>query len=740
MTRPNSPAAAIYVLPLSSWPYLAIGAAIVLGSGWFSSATPRVVLLEGIYVGALLLSLAGCGAFPARFFRRTDTSPRQFLIATALGWGIVAPLLLVLGVLGLLNRPVAWCVVGAGLLLGFLRLATSARHVQATPPEASITPAGLLTRFFLMLPLVVFGAVLLYGVTLPPGLLWDAEGNGYDVLEYHLQVQREYYDARRIHFLPHNVYASFPQQVEILYLWLMHLRGGPYEAAIAAQLLHAALGVLALMVLAAWSPPGWGRLTALLLAGSVPWLAYTGCLAYVELGLLYFAALAAALLVEQLDRPQDATERESAAAVVQSSALRPGSAEERKAELCTTVTRKAELCTTALAGLCAGWAGATKYTGLVLVAAALAAAWFLCRRGGLRNRVRDFALFALAAAVAVSPWLIRNTAFTGNPVYPFAYSVFGGVAWSESQARQWKRGHALPAEQSHPPARLAIAARETVRSELFGPALWILPLIGALLRRDRITAMLALWAVLMLAAWLTLTHLPGRFLISLIVPLTLLASRGAWSQHAGKAARTTLPVHGRGAVITLLSFLGAIWTGRSLLRILKAEEASWRKLTNTAMADMVDRTDLMLEAQPLNHMTNSAGANLWLVGPAAVFYVTVPHHYTVVFNRDAWLEQPGHTPAGESRAATGRSAPAGEPRAGTNARSVVENVRWLRENGISHVVFDWAEIERLRNTYGFPQLVRREWVVQLIEAGLRPSQIRDNSMQSARLQSLEVPQ
>ena len=104
---------------------------------------------------------------------------------------------------------------------------------------------------------------------------------------------REYFDAGRITFLPHNVYAAFPQQIEMLYLLLMHLAGGTLAAAIPAQLLHAACGLLAVLTLAAWTPPGWPRATVAVVVGSVPWLAYLGCLAYVELGMVFFAAVAA---------------------------------------------------------------------------------------------------------------------------------------------------------------------------------------------------------------------------------------------------------------------------------------------------------------------------------------------------------------------------------------------------------------------------------------------------------------
>ncbi len=40
----------------------------------------------------------------------------------------------------------------------------------------------------------------------------------FDVLEYHLQGPKEYYQAGRIAFLPHNVYTSMPFGVEMLHL------------------------------------------------------------------------------------------------------------------------------------------------------------------------------------------------------------------------------------------------------------------------------------------------------------------------------------------------------------------------------------------------------------------------------------------------------------------------------------------------------------------------------------------
>jgi len=45
----------------------------------------------------------------------------------------------------------------------------------------------------------------------------------FDVLEYHLQGPKEYFQAGRIAFLPHNVYTSMPFGVEMLHLMGMEV-------------------------------------------------------------------------------------------------------------------------------------------------------------------------------------------------------------------------------------------------------------------------------------------------------------------------------------------------------------------------------------------------------------------------------------------------------------------------------------------------------------------------------------
>src|SRR5207244_7201280 len=84
------------------------------------------------------------------------------------------------------------------------------------------------------------------------------------------------------------------------------------------------------------------------------------------------------------------------------------------------------------AALMAGLAAGSKLLGLLvpaLLGAALLAvlAW---RAEPGRRLVRAGLAFGLIVLVAASPWYVRNAVETGNPIYPFGYSVFGGRAWA----------------------------------------------------------------------------------------------------------------------------------------------------------------------------------------------------------------------------------------------------------------------------------------------------------------------
>ncbi len=646
---------------------------ILLTAGGITLLAPTAWLVlapDAMLVGLLILAAAGSGCWPLRWLLASGAdAPKagplsrpaaRFCLAVGLGLGLLAVLTLALGSLGWLSTATAWAMLTVGLALGVLWLRQRRPPTEAAPVGGRTDMLALAAMGVLAVPL----AVALLGSTLPPGILWPEEAFGYDVLEYHLQAPREYFAAGRIIFLPHNVYASFPQQVEMLYLLLMHLLGDVYAAATACQLLHAALGILAALAVAACCETPRRRLLALVLAASTPWLAYLGCLAYVENGLLLFTALAGVVVIDH---------------------LRCGGA----------LTMRRAL----LAGLMLGLATGCKYTAGPLVALPLVAAWVLTAKLSPGRRAMLAAACGLAALAALSPWLVRNTLQTGNPVYPFAYRLFDGRAWSQQQARQWDAAHRLPPGETGAGPRLRRALREltgfvdrqagTYRPSLFGPALVALGLLGVLRARTRLELTLIVWLAGMLGAWAGLTFIAGRFAIPAVVPLALLgAGQGGGAREDGLRNRFWSAALGWAVVLTAL--------GSDLVLLGRYRQAAvgFERSHGVPLLAAVGQTDALVRYNPLNELL-PPDAYAWLVGEARLFYVQRRVHYTVVFSRDPWLEY-----------AAGHDAPAA--------------VAWLAQRGVTHVVFCWPEIDRLRGTYGFSPLVTPRWVDALQAAGLEP--------------------
>lgn len=125
-------------------------------------------------------------------------------------------------------------------------------------------------------------------------------------------------------------------------------------------------------------------------------------------------------------------------------------------------------------------------------------------------------------------------------------------------------------------------------------------------------------------------------------------------------------------------------------------------------------TEALLRGNPINMAVHDSSANLWLVGEARAFYVQPQPHYTVAFSRDPWLEF---------------AATAGPE----------EGISWLRSRNVTHVVFSWPEIRRLRRTYGFSPLVTPAWVAKLERAGLRRIEPDEAAPGGKGIEVYEVP-
>lgn len=338
----------------------------------FSGEQGVAVLLAAwrLIVAAGLLSLGG--GLGRLLYRRSDLPALvEMALQAGLGTGILALGLFLLGSVVGLPRWLLWLLPPA--LAGLLYRQISGWARQWLALIALLRASDTLGRWLASLSGLSLLAALV--AALAPALKWDA-------LVYHLALPQAYLNAGRVIYLPWIMKVGMPQNTEMLYTWAMALGGAP-----AAAVLGWSIGVTAVVGLlgyAAWRfglRPAWVGIAALLAGFSV-----TAALswAYVDwMGLfLGLGVLVSLDRWRQLGQPRDAL----------------------------------------AAGLFAGLALATKYTaGVIGLAGLLALAWHAWKR---RARLLPaLCVYLLGGVLPVFPWLLRNWANTGNPVYPLFFEA-----------------------------------------------------------------------------------------------------------------------------------------------------------------------------------------------------------------------------------------------------------------------------------------------------------------------------
>ncbi len=293
---------------------------------------------------------------------------RRWALAGALGWGLIAQAMFLLGVLGLLDRGLVLTVLALAHMSCFRTwrsvLADRLRPGRLRP---GISPLG----YIAVLPLF---ALALY----PP--------IGFDATVYHLPYADAFVEAGGLEFLADLRFPVFPQVGEMGFVLGFFLSGD-----VAAKLTQLLAILLTAGLLFDWGML-YGRRTgtwAMALWLGNPLIVWLGTSAYVDATLALFVTAAL-------------------------------SSWERWA-------RDGNRGWLWLAGAFAGLAAGTKYLGLFFVCAlgVLTAFRFLKSRD-----LRPFVALAAVALAVLAPWYLRIVYHTGNPVFPFYAPIFGSSEWA----------------------------------------------------------------------------------------------------------------------------------------------------------------------------------------------------------------------------------------------------------------------------------------------------------------------
>ena len=344
-------------------------------------------LLDLLTAAMILAVSAGLGRRICRWAGiRLEGMGEQLLLGCGVGLGALSMMVLGVGLLGWLNRWAIATLLGGAALVSLSDLVALGRVCRAWRLDER--PArGLGIYLFGTLALALL-------VALSPPVDWDG-------LFYHLTLPRLYLEQGRISPLTDMPHQYFPGLMEMLYAAAMGLSGEG-----AAKLLHFGYmlllgGAIYLLARRHVGPSyGWHAVAAYAATPMVPVL---GGWAYNDLTLAFYQVTALYALLNWF--------------------------------------RGKERCWLVLSAILSGLAMGIKYTAFVCPLTLIAFILLHMGRGraSARERARALALYCGAALLVAAPWYLRSLAFTGNPVYPFAFRLFGGPGWDEWRAAWYAR-------------------------------------------------------------------------------------------------------------------------------------------------------------------------------------------------------------------------------------------------------------------------------------------------------------
>ncbi|MBW1942496.1 MAG: glycosyltransferase family 39 protein [Deltaproteobacteria bacterium] len=257
-----------------------------------------------------------------------------------------------------------------------------------------------------------------------------------DALVHHLAVPKLYLEHGGIYEIPTMPYSYFPMNLDLLYLIPLWLGSD-----IAAKFIHFAFALLIAYLLFQYLRRRLGTLYALfgsLFFLSLPIIVKLSITVYVDLGVIYFSTFALLLLFRWMEQGF-------------------------------------RLKYLVLSGIFCGLAMGTKYSGLVTFAVLGLLVPFLCARyekdrdAPMIRPVSCGILFLLTALVVFSPWMIRNSLWKNNPVYPLYNSFFKKL--------EVGKGKIMPTVKIETEARQDKAGLFTYRKSVYGERWWEMALL-----------------------------------------------------------------------------------------------------------------------------------------------------------------------------------------------------------------------------------------------------------------------
>jgi len=367
------------------------GIKIFLFSGWtilvlwrfffhFQIVNLAKITLNGLTLAILLVFFTALGRRVLRFFRLVFSSfAEEWAISFGIGTGLIILLIFGLAVLGVLYEVF---IISFTLIL-FLLVYKDARYFCIRGYEA------FSNIFFREKSLIDIVFYLLFGFACVATFLAAATPPFFfDALVYHLSVPHKYLLQHGFHYLPHHHFSNFPMNLSMLFIVAMSFSGG-----MLAKLISWSFAPMTAVAVYGFTKSRWGAQIALIASAItflVPGVLVLSTLTSVDLGVMFYSFLSFSALLTWFSSRQKSW--------------------------------------FVLSGIFCSLAVGTKYTAIIMTFLVVEIILFFhecfVKKHSLLAGLQKVILLGLIVLVGVSPWLIKNGIYTGNPIYPLFNSFF----------------------------------------------------------------------------------------------------------------------------------------------------------------------------------------------------------------------------------------------------------------------------------------------------------------------------
>jgi 4-amino-4-deoxy-L-arabinose transferase-like glycosyltransferase len=356
-----------------------------------------------VWLGILWLAAATGRLLFQRALGDEDAATRWALY-TGIGLGFISIVMGILGLLGLINRPVAWGFILLLILLLRQHIPAVWHDLRAITSPKTADSLQRLIRIYALITLSLTFIIALAPVT------------AFDSLTYHLRAPRFFIEAGKFVHPVDIPHMGFPLLGQMQFTLGMLLVGDGVTA-----LFQFGYGLMTIALVAALAKRAFDDRAAwfsVMILLTIPTLFTLMGWPYVDVSLLFYTTAVFYTFMRWREKRKERTEeRRENTHSLRSSLLPPPTSPDNWL---------------ILMGLMIGCSGGLKYTAVAAPIAITLSLIYESRRDGFIVIAKRLALVSGLALALVSPWLIENIITTGSPTYPFFFN--DALYWDEWRA------------------------------------------------------------------------------------------------------------------------------------------------------------------------------------------------------------------------------------------------------------------------------------------------------------------